>query len=208
MSNKMLLNKRIIKKTALGGILENPVFVLVLGMCPTIKASTNITDAFALGIATTFVLICSNVIISLFRKFIPDQVRLPAYIVIIATFVTIVQLFLASLLPDLNQSIGPIVAMIVVNCIVLGRAESFASKNSVLLTLIDCTSMGIGFTLSLLLMGAIRQGLIALNFSIFSTTAGGFLVLGLLMALFNFIMMTVEKRKMQKSRAGLNEEVE
>lgn len=207
MSNKMPLNKRILKKTALGGILENPVFVLVLGMCPTIKSTTNITDAFALGIATAFVLICSNVIISLLRKVIPDQVRLPAYIVIIATFVTLVQLFLAAVLPDLNQSIGFIVSMIVVNCIVLGRAESFASKNSVLLTFIDCVSMGVGFTLALLLMGAIRQGLIALGFSIFSTTAGGFLVLGLLMALFNYIMMIFEKKK-QSKKLLLNEEAQ
>lgn len=206
-NQRIALNGRILKKTALGGILENPVFVLVLGMCPTIKASSNIVDAFALGIATAFVLICSNVIISLFRKFIPDQVRLPAYIVIIATFVTLVQLFLAAILPELNQSIGFIVSMIVVNCIVLGRAESFASKNSVLLTFIDCLSMGIGFTLALVLMGAIRQGLIALGFSIFSTTAGGFLVLGLLMALFNFIMIKVEKSKAKKNSLH-TEEVE
>ena len=200
------MDKQNLKKAAFGGILQNPVFVLVLGMCPTIKVTDNITNAFALGIATAFVLICSNVIISALRKFIPDQVRLPAYIVIIASFVTLVQLFLASLLPDLNKSIGSIVSMIVVNCIVLGRAEAFASKNKVIMTFIDCLSMGIGFTFALLLMGAIRQGLVSLGFVIFRSTAGGFLVLGLLMAVFNLIMKEVESHKTKKHSLLYEEE--
>ena len=118
-----MINRKEIKETALGGILNNPVFVLVLGTCPTIAKSDTISNGLGLGLATAFVLICSNVFISLLRKLIPDKVRLPAYIVIIATFVTIVQLFIAKFLPDLNASIGAFIPLIVVNCIILGRAE-------------------------------------------------------------------------------------
>lgn len=185
------MNKNEIKETLLGGILNNPVFVLVLGTCPTIAKSDTISNALGLGLATAFVLICSNLFISLLRKLIPDKVRLPAYIVIIATFVTIVQLFIAKLLPELNKSIGAFIPLIVVNCIILGRAEAFASKNGALLSVLDGVSMGLGFTLSLLLMGAIRQGLGALGLTIFQATAGGFIVFGLLMALFGFVLERV-----------------
>lgn len=193
-----MINSKEIKETALGGILNNPVFVLVLGTCPTIAKSDTISNGLGLGLATAFVLICSNVFISLLRKLIPDKVRLPAYIVIIATFVTIVQLFIAKFLPDLNASIGAFIPLIVVNCIILGRAEAFASKNNVALSALDGVSMGLGFTLSLVLMGALRQGLGAIGLTLFQATAGGFIVFGLMMALFNFVM---EKVRVHKSRA-------
>ncbi len=193
-----MINRKEIKETALGGILNNPVFVLVLGTCPTIAKSDTISNGLGLGLATAFVLICSNVFISLLRKLIPDKVRLPAYIVIIATFVTIVQLFIAKFLPDLNASIGAFIPLIVVNCIILGRAEAFASKNNVALSALDGVSMGLGFTLSLVLMGALRQGLGAIGLTLFQATAGGFIVFGLMMALFNFVM---EKVRVHKSRA-------
>ncbi len=193
-----MINRKEIKETALGGILNNPVFVLVLGTCPTIAKSDTISNGLGLGLATAFVLICSNVFISLLRKLIPDKVRLPAYIVIIATFVTIVQLFVAKFLPDLNASIGAFIPLIVVNCIILGRAEAFASKNNVALSALDGVSMGLGFTLSLVLMGALRQGLGAIGLTLFQATAGGFIVFGLMMALFNFVM---EKVRVHKSRA-------
>lgn len=190
-----MINRNEIKETALGGILNNPVFVLVLGTCPTIAKSDTIANGLGLGLATAFVLICSNVFISLLRKLIPDKVRLPAYIVIIATFVTIVQLFIAKFLPDLNASIGAFIPLIVVNCIILGRAEAFAGKNGVALSALDGVSMGLGFTLSLVLMGAIRQGLGAIGLSLFQSTAGGFIIFGLMMALFNFVMEKVRERK-------------
>lgn len=190
-----MTNRNEIKETALGGILNNPVFVLVLGTCPTIAKSDTISNGLGLGLATAFVLICSNVFISLLRKLIPDKVRLPAYIVIIATFVTLVQLFIAKFLPDLNASIGAFIPLIVVNCIILGRAEAFASKNDVALSALDGVSMGLGFTLSLVLMGAIRQGLGAIGLSLFQSTAGGFIIFGLMMALFNFVMEKVRERK-------------
>ena len=193
-----MINRKEIKETALGGILNNPVFVLVLGTCSTIAKSDTISNGLGLGLATAFVLICSNVFISLLRKLIPDKVRLPAYIVIIATFVTIVQLFVAKFLPDLNASIGAFIPLIVVNCIILGRAEAFASKNNVALSALDGVSMGLGFTLSLVLMGALRQGLGAIGLTLFQATAGGFIVFGLMMALFNFVM---EKVRVHKSRA-------
>lgn len=193
-----MINRKEIKETALGGILNNPVFVLVLGTCPTIAKSDTISNGLGLGLATAFVLICSNVFISLLRKLIPDKVRLPAYIVIIATFVTIVQLFVAKFLPDLNASIGAFIPLIVVNCIILGRAEAFASKNNVALSALDGVSMGLGFTLSLVLMGALRQGLGVIGLTLFQATAGGFIVFGLMMALFNFVM---EKVRVHKSRA-------
>lgn len=187
-----MIDKKELKESALGGIINNPVFVLVLGTCPTIAKSDTISNAIGLGLATAFVLICSNIFISLLRKLIPDKVRLPAYIVIIATFVTVVQLFVAKFLPDLNKSIGTFIPLIVVNCIILGRAEAYASKNGVLLSAIDGVSMGLGFTLAITLMGAIRQGLVALGLSIFKTTAGGFIVFGVMMALFNFVFYAVK----------------
>lgn len=189
------MNKNQLKSAAIGGIISNPVFVLVLGTCPTIAKSDTISNGLGLGLATAFVLICSNLFISLLRKVIPDKVHLPAYIVIIATFVTVVQLFVAKFLPDLNASIGSFIPLIVVNCIILGRAEAFACKNPPLLSLIDGASMGLGFTAALVIMGAIRQGLGAIGLTIFQQTAGGFIVFGILMATFNYAFALAGDRR-------------
>ncbi len=189
------MNKNQLKSAALGGIISNPVFVLVLGTCPTIAKSDTISNGLGLGLATAFVLICSNLFISLLRKVIPDKVHLPAYIVIIATFVTVVQLFVAKFLPDLNASIGSFIPLIVVNCIILGRAEAFACKNPPLLSLIDGASMGLGFTAALVIMGAIRQGLGAIGLTIFQQTAGGFIIFGILMATFNYVFALAGDRR-------------
>ncbi len=194
-----------LKETALGGILNNPVFVLVLGMCPTIGMSTNVTNALGLGLATAFVLLFSNIFVSLLRKVIPDKVRLPSYIIIIATFVTLVKMFLEKFLPALYASIGQFIPLIVVNCIILGRAEAFAGKNSVGYAAVDGISMGLGFTASLVILGAIRMALIAAGMSIFQTAAGGFITLGLLMALFNYILNIYRNhRKVGLLKGGAN----
>ena len=198
------MNKQI-KQAALGGIIQNPVFVLVLGTCPTIAKSTNIANGLGLGLATAFVLICSNLFISVLRSAIPDKVRLPAFIVIIATFVTLVQMFIAKFLPDLNESIGAFIPLIVVNCIILGRAEAFASKNNPLISVIDGTSMGLGFTLSLVIMGAVREALVMANLSLFGQAAGGFIVFGVLMAIFNFAMEKINGANYKKQSLGGNE---
>ena len=189
------MNKNQLKSAELGGIISNPVLVLVLGTCPTIAKSDTISNGLGLGLATAFVLICSNLFISLLRKVIPDKVHLPAYIVIIATFVTVVQLFVAKFLPDLNASIGSFIPLIVVNCIILGRAEAFACKNPPLLSLIDGASMGLGFTAALVIMGAIRQGLGAIGLTIFQQTAGGFIIFGILMATFNYTFALAGDRR-------------
>lgn len=201
------MDKQSIKNAALSGILSNPVFVLVLGMCPTIAQSTSVTNALGLGLATAFVLVFSNLFISLLRKVIPDKVRLPAYIVIIATFVTLVQMFITSFLPALNESIGAFIPLIVVNCIILGRAEAFASKNDPLSATVDGLSMGIGFVLAIVLLGAIRQVLDLAGFTVFTKTAGGFIVLGLLMALFNALLEMYKEYRAEKDRARLLKEV-
>ena len=189
------MSKNSLKQTALGGIFNKPVFVLVLGMCPTIAQSRDVISALGLGCATAVVLVFSNLAISLLRKVIPDKVRLPAYIVIIATFVTIVQMVMSGFLPDLYTSVSKFIPLIVVNCIILGRAESFASKNGVLESVVDGLSMGIGFIASMCLLGAIRQGLGMLGLKIFVQPIGGFMVLGFIMALFNFVMHLYHRRK-------------
>ncbi len=179
------------------GILkENPVLVLVLGTCPTLAMTTSVANAVGMGLAALFVLVASNVVISLLRKVIPETVRIPAYIVVIATFVTVVKLLLHAFLPNLYQSLGTFLDLIVVNCIILGRAEMFASRNTVLDSALDGLGMGFGFTLTLFLMAVIREVLgkgqfygIALpffseyNLPILAEPAGGFFVFGLLMAL-------------------------
>lgn len=195
----MKIDKQNLKTAAFNGLVNNPVFVLVLGMCPTIAQSTTIANAVGLGLATAFVLVFSNVFISLLRKVIPDKVRLPAYIVIIATFVTLVQMFITSFLPALNESIGAFIPLIVVNCIILGRAEAFASKNDVLSSAVDGLSMGLGFALSITLLGAVRQALTLAGLEIFSKTAGGFITLGLLMALFNAGMSLYKEMRAKRA---------
>jgi len=146
-----------INRLSNGIVKENPVFVMMLGMCPTLAVTISATNGLGMGLATTAVLICSNVIISLLKNIIPDGVRVPAFIVIIATFVTIVQLVLAAYLPALNQALGVFIPLIVVNCLILGRAESFASKNKVILSLFDGLGMGLGFTLGLTSIGLVRE---------------------------------------------------
>lgn len=194
------MTKEEFKKTALGGIANNPVFVLVLGMCPTIAKSDNIINAVSLGLCTAFVLIFSNVIISALRKLIPDKVHLPAYIIIIASLVTFVQMFVSSFLPELNDSIGAFISLITVNCIILGRAEAFAGKNKVLPSLVDGVSMGLGFVASITLLGAVRQLLtLAFGSGFFDKTMGGFIVLGLMMAVFNAVFAVAKKRVGKRS---------
>lgn len=140
------------------GILkENPTFVLLLGMCPTLATTTSAINGMSMGLATMFVLICSNVVISLIKNLTPDKVRIPVFIVVIATFVTVLQMLLAAYLPSINDSLGIYIPLIVVNCIILGRAEAFACKNNPLASLFDGIGCGLGFTLALSLLGAIRE---------------------------------------------------
>jgi electron transport complex protein RnfE len=145
-------------KTLTNGILkENPTFALVLGMCPTLATTTSAVNGMSMGLATLFVLVCSNVVISLLKNLIPDKVRIPAFIVVIATFVTMVQLVMQAYLPGIYDVLGLFIPLIVVNCIVLGRAEAFAAKNTVGLSALDGLGMGLGFTLSLTVLGIIRE---------------------------------------------------
>ncbi len=191
--------KTTLKSVFLNGIItENPTFRLVLGTCPTMAVTTSATNGIGMGAAATFVLVGSNIVISLLRNFIPDKIRIPSFIVVICTFVTMVQMFMQAFLPSLYSSLGIFLPLIVVNCIILARAESFASKNTVLHSAADGIGMGIGFTLALTLIGSIRE--ILGNGTIFGATvfgasfkpmlllilpAGGFIVYGLLLALFN-----------------------
>lgn len=145
-------------KIILNGLIkENPTFVLLLGMCPTLGTTTSAINGMGMGLATAFVLICSNVAISLVKKLIPDMVRIPGYIVIIATFVTVLQMLMQAYMPELFASLGLFIPLIVVNCIVLGRAEAFASKNTPLDSMFDGIGIGLGFTFALTLLGAIRE---------------------------------------------------
>ena len=145
-------------KVLLNGIItENPTFVLLLGMCPTLGTTSSAINGLSMGLATAFVLICSNITISACKNLIPDMVRIPSYIVLIATFVTVVQLCMQAYLPDLNKSLGLFIPLIVVNCIVLGRAEAFAAKNGIVASACEGIGIGLGFTLALTLLGAVRE---------------------------------------------------
>ena len=187
-------------KTLLNGIIfENPVLVLLLGTCPTLATSISAINGIGMGIATTVVLTGSNVVISLIRKLIPSKIRIASYIVVIATFTPIVQLLLQAYVPSLYDSLGIFIPLIVVNCIVLGRAEAFASKNGPLLSLVDGIGMGIGFTMTLAIMGLIREFLGAGTFfgiqvypnefaaMLMTMPCGGFLTLGCIIAAVQFI---------------------
>jgi electron transport complex protein RnfE len=146
------------KKVLLNGIIrENPIFVLMLGMCPTLGTTSSATNGLGMGLATTFVLLCTNVVISATKNLIPDKVRIPGYIVIIATFVTILQMGMEAWLPELYGALGIFIPLIVVNCIVLGRAEAFAAKNGAGASALDGLGMGMGFTLALTLLGSVRE---------------------------------------------------
>jgi len=146
-----------LKNFSKGFIKENPVFVLFLGLCPVLGVTTSAINGLGMGLATTFVLTMSNIVVSLIKNFIPDKVRIPAFIVIIASFVTIVELTMQAFVPSLFEALGLFIPLIVVNCIVLGRAEAFASKNSLLSSVIDGFGMGLGFTLALVMLGGVRE---------------------------------------------------
>ena len=204
MAEKKPLSKELTK----GIVVENPVLRLVLGTCPTLAVTTSVESAIGMGLAASVVLICSNIVISALRKVIPDKVRIPAYIVIIASFVTIVQMVVKAFLPSLDEQLGVYLPLIVVNCIILGRAEAFANKNPVLASAIDGLGMGIGFTAALFLMGAVREIFGAGTFLgnavpflsenpmlIFILPPGGFFVYGLLMAAVNKIAESKGKKK-------------
>lgn len=184
-----------------GLIFENPTFIQLLGMCPTLAVTTSVKNGLGMGLSAAAVLVCSNVIISLLRKIIPDKVRIAAYIVIIAAFVTIIQMCLGAFLPDLSDSLGIFIPLIVVNCIILARAEAFASKNSVLRSAVDGIGMGLGFTGALCIISAVREflgagtifdipiyGNVIKPASIIIMAPGGFIVLGILVAAVQYFM--------------------
>ena len=146
------------KKEFIKGIIkENPVFVLMLGLCPVLAVSVSMNNAIGMGLAATFVLVASNAIISIFNRFFPSKIRIPCFIVVIATFVTMVEMIMGAYLPALNESLGIFIPLIVVNCIILGRAEAFASKNKLLPSVMDGLGMGAGFTLALMIISFIRE---------------------------------------------------
>ncbi len=205
------------KKIASDGVIaSNPTLKLVLGTCPTLALTTVAMNGIGMGAAVTFVLICSNLLVSLLRKVIPSQVRIPAFVLIIATFVTIVRLVMDKLLPDLYSSLGLYLPLIVVNCIILARAESFASKNGPIASMADGLFMGIGFTLALTLMGAVREilgagaifGLKLWDFQIgfFASSAGAFFTYGLFIALFSLAEGLIGKKRKIKAYEKLVQE--
>lgn len=192
-----------------GTVRQNPTLRLVLGTCPTLAITTAAMNGLSMGLAVTFVLICSNILISLLRKIIPDKVRIPCFIVIIATFVTIVNMFMKAFLPSLYANMELFLGLIVVNCIILGRAEGFASHNPVGESALDGLFMGIGFTVAITVMSIIREVLGAgmifgaklWNFKIefFAKPAGAFLTYGLLIAIFNVCYNAIERKSKRKS---------
>lgn len=200
--------KKIISQFKNGLITQNPVFVLLLGMCPSMAVSTSLQNGIGMGLSATAVLICSNVVIALLRKVIPSKIRIAAYVVIIAGFVTMVDLLLQAFVPSLSDSLGVFIPLIVVNCIILARAEAFASKNGVLFSLIDGLSMGLGFTLALCIVSTIREivgsgtiwgielfGGYYEPALLIALPAGGFLTLGVVIAAVQYLTKRAEKRK-------------
>ena len=187
-----------LKEFTKGFVKENPVFVMALGLCPTLAVTTSVVNAIGMRLAATFVLVFSNIFISLIKNLIPSKIRIPAYIVVIASFVTIVDMVMHAYLPAIHKSLGLFIPLIVVNCIILGRAEAFASKNNVFNSILDGLGMGLGFTLALVVIGSIREILGAgqlLGFNVLPETykpmliailaPGAFIVMGLLMGLMN-----------------------
>lgn len=205
--------KQDLKKIFFNGIItENPTFRLVLGMCPTLAVTTSVLNGLGMGLATAFVLVCSNLVISLLRNFIPSKVRIPAFIVVIASFVTIVQLVLNAFLPDLASSLGLFIPLIVVNCIIFARAEAFASKNGPLASMTDGLGMGLGFTVSLTLISVVREligsgtllgfPVLGANYPgvlLFVLAPGGYITLGLVMVAFNTVMGRIDKCRRAKN---------
>ena len=185
-------------KILLNGIIkENPTFVLLLGMCPTLATTTSAMNGLSMGLATMFVLICSNIVISMIKNLTPDKVRIPVFVVVIASFVTLLQMCLKAYLPEINKSLGLFIPLIVVNCIILGRAEAFACKNGPVASLFDGIGIGLGFTLGLTLLGTVRElfgagsvfGITLLpetyNVLLFILPPGAFISLGYLIAIIN-----------------------
>ena len=195
-------NKNKHLKIFMDGILtNNPTLVQLIGMCPTLAVSTSVKNGIGMGLSATFVLVCSNVLISLLRKFIPPKIRIAAYVVVIAGFVTIIDLLIKAYLPELSKSLGIFIPLIVVNCIILARAEAFASKNSALESLTDGLGMGAGFTLALIMLSSVREILGAgswLGFKVFgdgfqpamiiAMPPGGFLMLGMMIAFVGWVI--------------------
>lgn len=196
----------LLKELTKGFIKENPILVIMLGLCATLACSTSATDAFGMGLAFSFVMLGSNIVVATIRKLVPSQVRIPVFITVISTFVTIVDYSLKAYFPALSQSLGVFVPLIVVNCIVMGRAEAFSCKNTVMASLMDGVGMGIGFTLIITVIGAIRE--VIGNGTLFSLQVmpaqyqpviililppGAFLVIGFLIALHRKIMITFYK---------------
>ncbi len=193
------MKEKCLKRCIVDGIcFENPVFRLLLGLCPTLAVTTSAINGIAIGLAATFVLIGSNLIISMLKNFIPKEVRIPCYIVVIATFVTLTKLIMQAYLPSLYESLGLFIDIMVVNCIILGRAEAFASKNTVFRSLADGLGMGIGFTCATFMIGGLREALgagtlfghfiLGVSFEpaiVMLLPPGAFLTLGLLIAIFN-----------------------
>ena len=191
-----------LRKIFMNGIIdENPTFRMVLGMCPTLAITTAVSNGIGMGLAVTFVLIFSNLVISLLRKAIPDQIRIPAFIVVIATFVTIVQLVVKAFVPALDAALGVFIPLIVVNCIIFGRAEAFAFKNKPIPAMVDGLGMGLGFTIAITLICAVRELFGAgtllgvqvmpagyMPMDLLVKPAGGFIVLGLMLALMNKLL--------------------
>lgn len=213
-------NRKSLSSVFLGGVItENPTFRLVLGTCPTMAVTTSAINGVGMGAAATFVLIGSNVVISLLRNFIPDKIRIPAFIVVICTFVTMVQMLMQAFVQELYASLGMFIPLIVVNCIILARAEAFASKKPVLPSAVDGLGMGLGFTIAITLMGAIRELIgsgTVFGISVFGASyepmlllvlpAGGFLVFGLMLASINIITGKFEARRAQKAASDGGEE--
>lgn len=181
-----------------GLVVENPTFVLLLGMCPTLGTTGSAITGLSMGVATMVVLICSNMAISAIKNFVPDKVRIPCFIVVIATFVTLLQMFMTAFLPVLNESLGIFIPLIVVNCILLGRAEAFASRHNVLDSCMDGIGIGLGFTVALTLLGAVREligsGMVfgyriypeQYGSIVFVLAPGAFIALGFMIAVFNY----------------------
>ena len=208
------MKKKSMRTVFMNGIFnENPIFRLLLGMCPTLAVSTAVFQGIGMGLATTFVLVFSNLVIALLRNIIPDKVRIPAFIVIIATFVTIIDLMMKAFVPELSQSLGIFIPLIVVNCVIFARAESFASKNSVILSITDGLGMGLGFTLSITLLSAVRELLgngTLLSMQVMPATyqpmaiilrpPGGFIMLGILLLIINAAAKAIGKRQIAKAK--------
>lgn len=209
--------KQNLGKVFMNGIVtENPTFRLVLGTCPTIAITTSAMNGIGMGAAATFVLVGSNAVISLLRNFIPDNVRIPAYVVVICTFVTLIQMMMQAFMPSLYDALGIFIPLIVVNCIILARAESFANKNGVLASAVDGLGMGIGFTLAITIIGCIREVLgcgtifgvtvMAASYQpmlLLILAPGGFIVFGTMLGVMNVVMNAIEKRQAKKKKGGI-----